>query len=81
MQEMSDETKRMYKLSATLKRICTPKEASGKLEVSPEVHKQWLQGGEPRKALLRILIKNGGDKEFELHVSLGVLCMFETLKF
>ena len=58
-----DDKKSLEKLSAALKRLRCPKKSSGKLEVSPEVHKQWLQGGEPRKALLNIFVKNHGDKD------------------
>ncbi|CAK9093201.1 unnamed protein product [Durusdinium trenchii] len=35
-----DDKKSLEKLSAALKRLCCPKKSSGKLEVSPEVHKQ-----------------------------------------
>ena len=57
-----DETKRANALSATLRRLCTPKALSGRLEVSTEIHKQWAAGGSQRKALLEILAKTNGDK-------------------
>lgn len=57
-----DETRRANALSATLRRLCTPKALSGKLEVSTEIYKQWSAGGSQRKALLDILAKYGGDK-------------------
>ena len=67
----------MNLMSATLRRICTPKKGSGKLEVSPEVHKQWLQGGAPRKALLNMLIKHGGDKDSAFqHLISSNFCLF-----
>ena len=50
-------------LLATLRRICSPKPSSGKLEVSAEVHKQWALGGKSRKALLSLLAKVKGDKD------------------
>ena len=62
-QDSSPETKKLKALQEALRRICCPKKGSGKLEVSPEIHKQFMQGGEPRKGLLRLLIKSGGDKE------------------
>ena len=52
----------MQALSAMLRRLCRPKESSGRLEVSPEIHKQWAAGGDQRKALLDILIKTNGNK-------------------
>ena len=62
-QDVSEETRRMNAMTAGLRRVCTPKPASGKLEVSADIHKQWLQGGKARKALLDIFIKNNADKE------------------
>lgn len=50
-------------LKASLARICSPKPGSGKLEVSREINKQWSLGGKPRKALLSLLAKVGGDKD------------------
>ena len=63
LQALDAETKKLYALSATLRRVCTPKPSSGKLEVSQEVYKQWKQNGEPRKALLKVLMNAGGDKD------------------
>ncbi len=57
-----DETKKMAALSACLRRVCTPKPMSGKLEVSQEIHRQWANGGSQRKALLNILAQCNGDK-------------------
>ena len=62
-QDVSEESRRMNAMAAGLRRVCTPKPASGKLEVSADIHKQWLQGGKARKALLDIFIKNNADKE------------------
>ena len=59
----SEADKRMDALNASLRRLCTPKKASGRLEVSQEVHRQWKQGGAQRQALLDVLIKAGGDKD------------------
>ena len=53
----------MNAMSAALRRICTPKPTSGKLDVNQEVYKQWKQGGSQRKALLEVLIKSNGDKD------------------
>lgn len=64
--ETADEQKTPGALHAALGRICKPKPASGKLEVSPEIHKQWAAGGKSRKALLDILVKYNGDKEPKL---------------
>ena len=50
-------------MDSQLRRICTPKPASGKLEVSPEIYGQWKAGGAQRKLLLDQLIKCNGDKE------------------
>ena len=63
MQDAEAETKRAQAMAATLRRVCMPKQGSGKLEVSQEVYKQYLQGGNQRKALLNILIKANGDKD------------------
>ena len=59
----TNEQKSTGALHAALGRICKPKPGSGKLEVSPEIHKQWAAGGKSRKALLEILVKFNGDKE------------------
>ena len=62
-QAVDEETKKMYAMSAALRRICAPKSASGRLEVSPEIYRQWKSGGSQRKALLNTLIKCNGDKD------------------
>lgn len=53
----------MLAMSAALRRICTPKPSSGKLEVGNDIYKQWKQGGAQRKCLLDVLIKANGDKD------------------
>ena len=53
----------MVNLAAVLRRVCTPKAGSGKLDVGVEIYKQWQKGGQPRKELLNLLAKNGGDKD------------------
>ncbi|CAL1126490.1 unnamed protein product [Cladocopium goreaui] len=58
----TEEYKKLAALNAKLARICKPKAHSGRLEVSQEIHKQWMAGGEQRKSLLNILIKANGDK-------------------
>ena len=45
-----------------LRRMCTPKPKSGKLEVNDEIHQQWKKGGTARKELLDVLVKCDGDK-------------------
>ena len=60
--QATDEIKKMAALDAKLRRICNPKPLSGKLEVNPEIHKQWAAGGQQRKVLLQVLIKANGDK-------------------
>ena len=50
-------------LDSQLRRICCPKPASGKLEVSAEIYRQWKAGGAQRKLLLDQLVKCNGDKE------------------
>lgn len=62
-QAITAESRKLTNMTAALRRICTPKAGSGRLEVSAEVYKQWQQGGAPRKALLNMLIKSGGDKD------------------
>ena len=62
-QAVTEESRQLTNMSAALRRLCTPKAGSGKLEVNTEVYKQWQQGGAPRKALLNLLIKSGGDKD------------------
>ena len=54
----------LARLDNTLRRMCTPKARSGKIEVSSEVRAQWLKGGAPRKNLLDILVKYNGDKDW-----------------
>ena len=63
-QAICDETKKMNAMSAALRRLCSPKPSSGKLEVSAEIYKQWKQGGTQRKALLSVFENAGGDKDF-----------------
>ena len=60
--QATDEYKKLAALNAKLARICKPKAHSGRLEVSQEIHKQWLAGGDQRKSLLNMLIKANGDK-------------------
>ena len=55
--------KRQAAMDSSLRRLCTPKPCSGRLEVSPEIYRQWKVGGAQRKALLDVLIKAGGDKD------------------
>ena len=62
-QALATETNKLVAMSATLRRVCTPKPASGKLEVSAEIYKQWKAGGQQRQCLLDMLIKAGGDKD------------------
>ena len=66
LQEVSEETKKMLALTAALRRICSPKQSSGKLEVSPEIYKQWKAGGTQRKMLLGVLLKCDGDKDLQI---------------
>lgn len=74
-QAVTAEARKMNNLAAVLRRVCTPKASTGKLDVSPEIYRQWKLGGEPRKALMDILIKNGGDKEF---TAVQILCSMHT---
>ena len=60
--QASDEIKKMAALDAKLRRLCCPKPLSGKLEVSPEIHKQRAAGGQQRKVLLQVLVRAKGDK-------------------
>ena len=60
--QATDEIKKMAALDAKLRRLCCPKPLSGKLEVSPEIHKQWAAGGQQRKVLLQVLVRAKGDK-------------------
>lgn len=64
-QEMTEEQKRMAKLSQALRRICTPKPASGKLEVHPDVYKQWMAGGTQRQTLMDTFVKCGEKKDWK----------------
>ena len=61
-QESTDAEKKVAALDAMLRRICTPKPKSGKLEVSDEIHQQWKKGGSARKELLDVLVKCDGDR-------------------
>ena len=63
LQDSEVETKTTAALAAVLRRVCTPKAASGKLEVSKEVYLQWKKGGDDRKQLLQVLVQCGGDKD------------------
>ena len=73
-QAVSEESKKMYALSAALRRLCCPKPSSGKLEVSSEIYKQWKQGGTQRKALLDVFTNAGGDKDFFFGKSRCMCC-------
>ncbi|CAL1129748.1 unnamed protein product [Cladocopium goreaui] len=55
--------KKQAAMDASLRRICTPKPSSGKLEVSMEIYRQWKAGGAQRKCLLDTLVKAGGNKD------------------
>ena len=54
--------KELAKLRATLKRACCPKPASGRIDVNPEIYKQWKAGGASRDVLLDLLYKCDGRK-------------------
>ena len=60
--------KKQAAMDASLRRICTPKPSSGKLEVSMEIYRQWKAGGAQRKCLLDTLVKAGGNKDLSIHV-------------
>ena len=55
--------KQLAKLAATLKRVCNPKAASGRLDVNPEIYEQWKAGGEGKKTLLRTLLQCEGKRD------------------
>ncbi|CAE7903870.1 unnamed protein product, partial [Symbiodinium necroappetens] len=59
----TEEEKRAASLDAGLRRVCTPKRSSGKLEVAPEVYQQWRKGGLERKLLLQQFIAAGANKD------------------
>ena len=50
-------------IEAALRRVCTPKASSGKLEVSSEIYRQWRAGGSQRKSLLSLFLKANCDKD------------------
>ena len=54
-------------LNQLLRRICCPKEASGKLEVSEDIYRQYRAGGDQRKMLMQTLVKCDGDKDCKTH--------------
>ena len=60
--------KKQAAMDASLRRICTPKPSSGKLEISMEIYRQWKAGGAQRKCLLDTLVKAGGNKDLSIHV-------------
>ena len=62
-QVRSDAEKRAASLDAGLRRVCTPKRNSGKLDVAPEVYAQWKKGGLERKMLLQHFVAVGANKD------------------
>ena len=62
-QEKTEEEKFHAKMDNMLRRMCTPKAKSGKIEVSLEVRNQWLKGGSSRKHLISILVSMQGNKD------------------
>jgi hypothetical protein len=58
-----DDAKKKAALEAMLRRLCTPKKSSGKLDVSEEIYNEWKKGGAARKELLNILGSVKGDKD------------------
>ncbi|CAE7246231.1 unnamed protein product, partial [Symbiodinium sp. CCMP2456] len=58
----SEDEKRVAALDAGLRRVCTPKAKTGKLEVAPEIYQQWKKGGMERKLLLDQFIAAGANK-------------------
>ena len=61
-----------------LRRLCTPKPASGKLEVSQEIYRQWKCGGVQRRALLDTLIASGGDKDLLRPIRTVYTCLLSS---
>ncbi|CAJ1393580.1 unnamed protein product [Effrenium voratum] len=49
-------------MGAKLRRLCTRKSASRKLEVPDDIHRRWQSRGQERQELLDIYINCGGDK-------------------
>ena len=68
VQVRSDEEKRAASLDAGLRRVCTPKKSSGKLDVAPEVYQQWKRGGNARKMLLQHFIAAGANKDCDAKI-------------
>ena len=60
---LPNDAKLIAALGAKLKRICCPKPSSGKLDVNPEIYKQWAAGGDSRNVLLKMLYQCKGLKQ------------------
>lgn len=58
-----DAAKKQASADAALRRLCTPKPNSGRLEVSQQIYQQWKAGGTQRKCLLDVFVKAGFDKD------------------
>ena len=76
--DADDDARMMSSLAAALRRICMPKPASGKLEVSQEIHRQFKAGGQQRKCLLDMLVKSKGNKDSVVYC-LNVLALILSL--
>ena len=62
-QAAAETVKKMAAMTQALRRICMPKQASGRLEVSPEVHRMFKAGGEQRQVLISQFIQSGCNKD------------------
>ena len=45
------------------RRMCEPKRDSGKIDIPPELHKQYMQKGTQRDSMFEAFITTNGDKE------------------
>ena len=65
---------------AKLDRMCRKKPVSGKLDVPDDIHKQWLEKGTGKDALLETLIRSDGNKDRALFMQCEMLLPWLPLK-
>ena len=57
------------KAEQTIRRMCTKNPRTGKRKLSESVAKQFFNGGDSRKDLIALFVKNGGCKESQSNLA------------
>jgi hypothetical protein len=57
------EKKRRRNAEEALRRLCMPKQRSGRIEVADEIKEKFAKGGSSRDEMISVYLKGGRDKD------------------